>query len=165
MVFSRNKKTYTPVNPSLLYKSGVWGGQNYIGMFSWCFSFLLLLESCASWLWHFLCIFTCNFMLSFSNEYHANIIETFNSTSRYLDDLLNINNEYFEQMVDTIYPKELQFNKSNKSIRSGVILCFFFFFFFFFFVCFFISKANDIIVFTINVKRYDFHTDSINVTC
>ena len=24
---------YTPV---LLYKSGVYGGQNYIGMFSWC---------------------------------------------------------------------------------------------------------------------------------
>ena len=25
---------YTPVNPVLLYKSGVQGGQNYIGMFS-----------------------------------------------------------------------------------------------------------------------------------
>ena len=27
---------YTPVNPVLLYKSGVLGGLNYIGMFSWC---------------------------------------------------------------------------------------------------------------------------------
>ena len=28
---------YTPVNPVLLNKSGVLGGQNYIGMFLWCF--------------------------------------------------------------------------------------------------------------------------------
>ena len=30
---------HTPVNQILLYKSGVEGGQNYIGMFSWCFFF------------------------------------------------------------------------------------------------------------------------------
>ena len=47
-------------------------------------------------------------MLSLSNKNQANITEAFNLTSRYLDDLLNIENEYFEQMVDTIYPKELQ---------------------------------------------------------
>ena len=36
MFLSWNKKImYTPVNPSLLYESGVLGGQNYIGMFSW----------------------------------------------------------------------------------------------------------------------------------
>ena len=34
MFSSRNMKNiYTPVNPVLLYKSGVSGGQNYIGMF------------------------------------------------------------------------------------------------------------------------------------
>ena len=26
---------YTPVNPSFTKKYGVYGGQNYIGMFSW----------------------------------------------------------------------------------------------------------------------------------
>ena len=26
---------YTPVNTILLYKSGVWGSQNYMGVFSW----------------------------------------------------------------------------------------------------------------------------------
>ena len=31
-----------------------------------------------------------------------------NKTNRYLDDLLNIDNEYLEQMVNTIYPIELQ---------------------------------------------------------
>ena len=47
-------------------------------------------------------------MLFFSHENQACIIEAFNSMPRYLDDLLNIDNDYFEQMVDTIYPKELQ---------------------------------------------------------
>ena len=39
----------------------------------------------------------------------------FNSTSRYLDDLLSIDNPYFEQMVGQIYPTELQLNKKNSS--------------------------------------------------
>ena len=43
------------------------------------------------------------------------IIEAFNSTSRYLDDLLNIDNIYFDQMVDRIYPTELQLNRANSS--------------------------------------------------
>ena len=33
--------------------------------------------------------------------------------SRYLDDLLNIDNPYFKQMVGQIYPTELQLNKAN----------------------------------------------------
>ena len=41
--------------------------------------------------------------------------EAFNSTSRYLDDLLNIDNPYIEQMVGQIYPTELQLNKANSS--------------------------------------------------
>ena len=43
----------------------------------------------------------------------AEIIETFNLTSRYLDDLLNIDNTYFVGMVTQIYPSELQLNKAN----------------------------------------------------
>ena len=39
----------------------------------------------------------------------------FNSTSRYLDDLLNIDNIHFEHMVHRIYPAELQLNKANAS--------------------------------------------------
>ena len=38
----------------------------------------------------------------------TDIIEAFNSPSRYLDDLLNIDNPNFEQMVGQIYPTELQ---------------------------------------------------------
>ena len=54
-------------------------------------------------------------MLSLSDNNQASIIEAFNSTSRYLDDLLNIDNPYFEQMVGQIYPTELQLNKANSS--------------------------------------------------
>ena len=51
-----------------------------------------------------------DFTKSLSRENQADIIEAFNSTSRYLDDLLNI-----DQMVDRIYPTELQLNKANAS--------------------------------------------------
>ena len=54
-------------------------------------------------------------MKSLSRENQADIIEAFNSTSRYLDDLLNIDNIYFDQMVDRIYPTELQLNRANSS--------------------------------------------------
>ena len=49
-------------------------------------------------------------MKSLSRENQADINEAFNSTSRYQEDLLNINNVHFEQIVDRIYPAELQFN-------------------------------------------------------
>ena len=45
--------------------------------------------------------------LSDNNQTDTCIIEAFNSTSRYLDDLLNIDNPYFEQMGGQIYPTEL----------------------------------------------------------
>ena len=54
-------------------------------------------------------------MLALSDNNQTDIIEDFNSTSRYLDELLNIDNPYFEQMVDQIYPTELQLNKTNSS--------------------------------------------------
>ena len=47
---------YTPVNPVLLYKSGVYRGENYISMFSWC---------------------ERDYVLSLSDESHANVIEAF----------------------------------------------------------------------------------------
>ena len=47
----------------------------------------------------FLFCYEREFMLSLSDNNQTDIIEAFNSTSRYLDDLLNIDNPYFEQMV------------------------------------------------------------------
>ena len=57
-------------------------------------------------------------MFSLSDNNQADVIEAFNSTSRYLDDLLNIYNLYFEQMVDQIYLTALQLNKVHYSDTS-----------------------------------------------
>ena len=62
------------------------------------------------------------FMKSLSPENQADITEAFNSTSRYLDDLLNIDNIYFEQMVNRIYPAELLLNKANSSDTEAPFL-------------------------------------------
>ena len=42
-------------------------------------------------------------MLSLSDDNQSEIIEAFNSTSRNLDDLLNIDNNCFDSMVNHIY--------------------------------------------------------------
>ena len=70
----------------------------------------------------FLFCYERDFMLSLPDNNQADIIEAFNSTSRYLDDLLNIDNPYFEQMVDQIYPTELQLNKANSSDTEAPFL-------------------------------------------
>ena len=55
-------------------------------------------------------------------QIQTDIIEAFNSISRYFDDLLNIDNPYFEQMVGQIYPTELQLNKANFSDTDAPFL-------------------------------------------
>ena len=52
-------------------------------------------------------------MLSLSENNQFEVFEAFNSTSRCLDDLLNIDNNFFDNMVHHIYPSQLQLNKSN----------------------------------------------------
>ena len=54
-------------------------------------------------------------MFSLSDDNRSDVIEAFNSTSRYLDDLLNIDNNFFDSMVNHIYPSEPQLNKANVS--------------------------------------------------
>ena len=54
-------------------------------------------------------------MKSFSDDNKVDIIEAFNSTSRYLDALLNFDNSSFEGIVNQIYPPELQLNKADAS--------------------------------------------------
>ena len=61
----------------------------------------------------FLFCYERDFMMSLSDDKQADVIDAFNSTSRYLDDILNINNVYFDNMVNQIYPSELQLTKAN----------------------------------------------------
>ena len=51
----------------------------------------------------FLFCYERDFMKSLSGDNQVDIIEVFNSTSGYFDDLLNINNIYFDEMVDRAY--------------------------------------------------------------
>ena len=63
----------------------------------------------------FLFCYERDFMLSLSDDNQSEVIETFNSSSRYLDDLLNIDNTFFDGMVNHVYSSELQLNKANVS--------------------------------------------------
>ena len=61
-------------------------------------------------------------MMSLSDDTQADVIDAFNAISRYLDDILNINNVYFDSMVSQIYPLELQFNNANTSDTVAAFL-------------------------------------------
>ena len=70
----------------------------------------------------FLVCYERDFMLPLSDKNQTDYIEAFNSTSRYLDDLHNIDNPYFEKMVGQISPFELQLNKANSSNTEAPFL-------------------------------------------
>ena len=71
----------------------------------------------------FLFCYERDFMMSLSVENQSEIIEAFSLTSRYLDDLLNIDNTYFNGLISQIYPpQELQLNKANSSDTEAVVL-------------------------------------------
>ena len=70
----------------------------------------------------FLFCYERDFMLSLSDANQSEVIAAFNSTSRYLDDILNIDNNFFDSMVSHIYPSELQLNKANVSDTEASIL-------------------------------------------
>ena len=88
-------------------------------------------------------------MKSLTKEKRYDMIDAFNSTSIYLDDLLNIDNIHFEQMVYRTYPAELQLNKANASDTEAA------------FLDFNLSIHNDTVSTIIYDKRDDFDFDII----
>ena len=60
--------------------------------------------------------------MSLSGDKQADVIDAFNTISRYLDYILNINNVHFDNMVSQIYPSELQLNKANTSDTETAFL-------------------------------------------
>ena len=70
----------------------------------------------------FLFCYERDFMMSISDDKQADIIDAFNTTSRSLDDILNINNVYFDNIVCQMYPSELQLNKTNTSETEAAFL-------------------------------------------
>ena len=89
-------------------------------------------------------------MDSLNHYYQADVIEAFNSTSGYLDDLLNIDSPYFEGMVNQIFPPELQLNKANISDTEAP------------FLDLHLSVANGFVSSKIYDKRDDFDSDIVN---
>ena len=53
-----------------------------------------------------------------SDDKDAEVIDAFNSSSRHLDDLLNIDNTYLDGMVNQIYPSELQIKQIHPIPRT-----------------------------------------------
>ena len=89
-------------------------------------------------------------MVSLSEELQADVIDAFNTTSRYLDDILNINNVYFDNMVGQIYFSEFQLNKANTSDTEAA------------FLDLHLSISNDIVSTKIYDKRDDFDFEIVN---
>ena len=83
-------------------------------------------------------------MMSLSDDKQADIIDALNTASRYLDDILNINNGYFDNMVSQVYPSELQLNKANTSDTKAA------------FLDLHLQISNDIVSTKIYDKRDDF---------
>ena len=52
-------------------------------------------------------------MMSLFDDKQADVIDAFNTTTRYLGGILNINYVYFDNMVSQVYPSELQLNIVN----------------------------------------------------
>ena len=70
---------------------------------------------------------------------------------QYLDDILNIDNPYFEQTVGPIYPTELQLNKANSSGTEGP------------FLDMNLSITNGIVTSKINDKQDFFNLEKVNL--
>ena len=98
----------------------------------------------------FLFCYERDLMLFLSDNNQTGIIEAFNSTSRYLDDLLDIDNPHFEPMLGQIYPTELQLNNANSSDTEAP------------FLDLNLSITNGVVSSKIHDKRDDFNFEIVN---
>ena len=98
----------------------------------------------------FLFCYKRDFMMSLSEDKQADVIDAFNTTSRYLDNISNINNVYFDNMVSQLNPSELQLNKANTSDTEAA------------FLDLHLSISNDIVSTKIYDKRDDFDFEIVN---
>ena len=66
----------------------------------------------------FLYCYERDFMSDLQKLKRFGLIDMFNDTSRYLDDIFTIDNPVFEKHIPDIYPAELQLNKANTSDKE-----------------------------------------------
>ena len=84
-----------------------------------------------------------NLIESVSMDFHS-------YSSRYLDDLLNIDNNFFDSMVNSTYPSERQLNKANASDTEAL------------FLGLYLSISDGFVQTKIYDKRDDFDFDIVN---
>ena len=87
-------------------------------------------------------------MFSLSEDTQSDVIEAFNSTSRYQVDLLYIDNSFFDSMNNRFYTSELHLNKANVSEASFLDLH--------------LSISDGFVKIKICDKRDDFDFDIVN---
>ena len=85
------------------------------------------------------------------SDKQTDTIDDFNTISRYLDDILNLN-VYFDNMVSQVhvYSSELQLNKANTPDTEAA------------FLDLHLSISNDIVSIKIYDKRNDFDFEIVN---
>ena len=66
----------------------------------------------------FLYCYERDFMSNLQKSKRFDLIDKFNDTSRYLDDIFTIDNPAFPEHIPDIYPRELQLNKANVYFRQ-----------------------------------------------
>ena len=86
--------------------------------------------------------------MSLSDDKQADVCVVFNTTSRELDNILNINN--VDNMVNQIYPSELKLNKANTSDTEAT------------FLDLHLSISNDTVSTRIYDKRDDFDFEIVS---
>ena len=101
----------------------------------------------------FLFCYGRDLMMAFADDTQADTIQVFNTTSRYLYDILNIDSPYFEVMVTQMYPTELQLNKANSTDTEAP--------------CFnlHLSISNGFVSSKMYYKRDDFNFDIVKFLC
>ena len=98
----------------------------------------------------FLLCYERDFMMSLSDDKQADVIDAFNTSSRYLDDILNIDNVYFDNMVSRLSPSELKLNQVSTFDTEAA------------FLDLLLSISNDAVSTKIYDKRDDFDFEIVN---
>ena len=99
----------------------------------------------------FLFCYERDFIMALSDDKQADIIDALNTTPRYLDDILNIDNNYFDNMVRKYIIQSFNLVNFNTSDTEAS----------FWDLHLFIS--NNIVSTSINHKRDDFDFKIVNV--
>ena len=101
----------------------------------------------------FLYSYESEFMMKLAKSGDQDLIEKFNNSFRYIDDVLSMDNPFFVQKIKTIYPSQLQLNKSNSSSVEAS------------FLDLHLEVTDGIIKVNVYDKRDDFNFKIINFPC